>query len=97
MKLFANKIYNNQNGKSMLDYASIFLKKKELKTRQCVYISQDMHGTVSRITWMFPGREVTVGSYIDNVLKQHFEAHKDEINELYKKELHKDGGKFIIP
>jgi len=31
-------------------------------------------------------RDVTVGGYIDSVLLLHLETHKDEINELYKKE-----------
>ena len=30
-------------------------------------------------------KEITVGGYIDTVLLRHLERHKDEINELYKK------------
>jgi hypothetical protein len=96
MKTLTKAIFRGQSQKKGTDYADVYLKKKELKTRQCVYISRDMHGTVSRITRMFADSEITVGSYIDNVLMQHFEAHKDEINELYRQELQRDG-KGLIP
>jgi hypothetical protein len=97
MKTLTQAIFRSQSRKEETDYAAVYLKKKELKTRQCVYISRDMHGIVSRITRMFPDSEVTVGSYIDNVLMQHFEAHRDEINELYKQELQRKDGKDLIP
>jgi hypothetical protein len=84
MKTLTQAIFRGQSRKGETDYAAVYLKMKELKTRQCVYTSRDVHGTVSRITRMFPDREVTVGSYMDNVLMQHLEAHRDEINELYK-------------
>jgi hypothetical protein len=97
MKTLTRAVFRKPPRREETGYAATFLKKKELKTRQCVYISRDMHGIVSRITGMFPDRDITVGSYIDNVLVQHFEAHKDEINELYKKELQKrEGGDLIV-
>lgn len=68
------------------DYISVFLQKNELKTRHGVYISRDMYETVSEIVRVIAGKEVTVGGYIENVLSRHLESHKDEINELYKKE-----------
>jgi len=68
------------------DYISIFLQKNEFKTRQCVYISGQIHTTISEIVRVIADKDVTVGGYIDNVLLQHLEAHKDEINELYKKD-----------
>ena len=32
------------------------------------------------------GREISVGGYVDTVLRQHLEQHKEKINELYKKQ-----------
>jgi hypothetical protein len=68
------------------DYSSSFLQRNELKARSCVYISQKVHDTISKIVRFIADKEVTVGGYIDNVLLQHLEAHKDEINGLYKRE-----------
>lgn len=96
MKTLTQAIFRKQQQKKETDYAAVYLNNRKLKARQCVYISQDMHGIVSRITRMFPDGEITVGSYVDNVLIQHFEAHKGEINELYKKELDKRDRDLLI-
>ena len=72
--------------RNSLDYSSLFLQRNELKVRSCVYISQRIHNTISEIVRVIADKEVTVGGYIDNVLLQHLEAHKDEINDLYKRE-----------
>jgi hypothetical protein len=68
------------------DYSSLFLERNEIKTRSCVYISQRIHTTILKIVRVIADKDVTVGGYIDNVLQQHLEAHKDEINDLYKRE-----------
>jgi hypothetical protein len=67
-------------------YDSIFLQRNEIKTRQCVYISREVHTKISKIVNVIADNEITVGGYIDTVLAQHLELHKDEINELYKKQ-----------
>jgi len=69
-----------------VDYSSLFLQRNELKERSCVYISRKIHNTISEIVRVIADRDVTVGGYIDNVLLQHLELHRDEINDLYKKE-----------
>jgi hypothetical protein len=61
------------------DYSSLFLKKKELDDRQCVYIGKKTHTTVSKIVRMLG----------NNILLQHFKTYKTEISELYERELHK--------
>ena len=69
------------------DYTATFLKRNEIKTRQCVYISREIHNQISRIANVISDKEITVGGYIDTVLACHLEQHKDEIKELYKKQL----------
>ena len=70
-----------------VDYTATFLKRNEIKTRQCVYISREIHNQISRIVNVISDKEITVGGYIDTVLACHLEQHKDEINELYKRKL----------
>ena len=72
--------------RSNADYSNLFLQRNEFKARSCVYISQNVHFIISKIVKVVDSKNVTVGGYIDNVLLQHLEAHKDEINDLYKKE-----------
>ncbi len=64
------------------DYSGLFLRRNEIKTRQCVYISRDVHSKILKIVNDIAGREISVGGYVDTVLRQHLEQHKEKINEL---------------
>ena len=55
------------------EYAAKFLRPHNLKNRVSVYMV-----IVKRIG----GRELTTAGYIDNILREHLEAHKDRINEI---------------
>ena len=68
------------------DYSGLFLRRNEIKTRQCVYISRDVHSKILKIVNDIAGREISVGGYVDTVLRQHLEQHKEKINELYRKQ-----------
>ena len=68
------------------DYNELFLRRNEIKTRQCVYISRDVHGKILKIVNDIAGGEISVGGYVDTVLRRHLEQHKERINELYKKQ-----------
>jgi hypothetical protein len=41
-------------------------------------------------------RDITVGGYIDSILMEHLETHKEEIAELYNRELEKRNGKNLM-
>lgn len=79
---------NRETGKGkkrgLSEYGEKFLKRNELKTWQCVYISQQIHTVISRLVHVIADKDITVGGYIDTVLAEHLERHKDEINELYR-------------
>jgi hypothetical protein len=70
-------------------YCSQFLKRNDFKARQCVYISQRIHAAVSEIVRIISDRDITVGGYIDSILTEHLDTHRDEITELYNSELSK--------
>lgn len=79
---------NRETGKGkkrgLSEYGEKFLKRNELKTRQCVYISGQIHAVISRLVHVIVDKDITVGGYIDTVLAEHLERHKEEINELYR-------------
>lgn len=79
---------NRETGKGkkrgQSEYGEKFLKRNELKTRQCVYISGQIHAVISRLVHVIADKDITVGGYIDTVLAEHLERHKEEINELYR-------------
>jgi hypothetical protein len=78
------------------DYGSQFFQRNGFKTRQCVYISQRIHATISEIVRVISDRDITVGGYIDSILMEHLETHKEEIAELYNRELEKRNGKNLM-
>ena len=45
-----------------------------------------MRVRINKIVNDIAGREISVGGYVDTVLRQHLEQHKEKINELYKKQ-----------
>ena len=67
-------------------YREVFVSRNEIKHRQCVYISHEVHSLVSSLVRALveQGGEITVGGYIDKVLYEHLQAYKDDINELYR-------------
>ena len=68
-------------------YDSAFFKRNEIKTRQCVYISREIHRKISRIVSVLAKHELTVGGYIDLILERHLEENQEEINGLLRKEI----------
>ena len=63
-----------------------FLKRKEIKSRQCVYISAEVHEIVKKIVDVVTNRGISMGDYVEMVLLKHFEENKDVLNELYHKD-----------
>lgn len=63
------------------------LASREIKVRKCVYISREVQEKVARVVNTLSNGEATIGSYVDNVLLEHLNEHKDEINELYYQQM----------
>ena len=76
---------------SQPDYESMFIKESDVTTRQArhVYIRTDFHDLISKITHIIANKEMSIFSYIDNVLAHHFEEFQEEISKIYK-EKNKD-------
>jgi hypothetical protein len=93
--MFDKKDKDRYPAKTTADYASLFLRKKELQSRQCVYISQKVHSTVAEILRIVASKDVSIGGYIDEIILEHLKMHKEEINGLYKRELQKGSNSLI--
>lgn len=76
------------------DYESLFIREaggitaREGKT---VYIRKKYHDRIQKIVRVIGGNHLSLFSYLDNVLEQHFAAFKEEIDTLYKQ---RDEGVF---
>ena len=78
------------------DYESLFLTDAGIPTRsgKLVSIREKYHKRIAKIVQALDRKNVSIFSYIDNVLSHHFDTYQDEINEIYNRENDDD---YIIP
>ena len=67
-----------------VDYGEIYFKKVDLSYRKSICITRETHSTLLTIVNMIGGRKTNLSSYVENIILQHLEKHKEEINELYE-------------
>lgn len=74
------------------DYETLFIRNAPTTTRsgKAVYIRKEFHDRITRIVQNIGLNNVSLFSYIDNVLEHHFNTYQDEISELYRKSLPED-------
>ena len=61
------------------DYERLFIRNAPSNTRK------EFHERITRIVQVIGKNELSLYSYLDNVLEQHFATYQEEISELYKK------------
>lgn len=61
-----------------------YLVTREIQVRKCVYISRDIQQKIARIVGVLADGDTTIGGYIDNVIEEHLNLYRDEINALYR-------------
>lgn len=69
------------------DYETLFIKAAATTTRsgKAVYIRKEFHDRITRIIQNIGYNELSLFSYIDNVLEHHFNIYQEDISELYRK------------
>lgn len=72
------------------DYETLFVKESGItaRTGKMVYIRREFHDTIQSVCQVIGGNEVSLSSFIDNVLAHHFDTYGNEITRLYN-EKHK--------
>lgn len=67
-------------------YRSLFLKESTISARKgkTVYIRKEYHERIQRIIRIITKDEVSLSSYINNVLAHHFDTFQEDIVELYE-------------
>ena len=59
---------------------STFLQASEIKTRQCIYISREIHEKVAIVTSRM-GNGLSIGKFVDNILRDHFRQYGQQYME----------------
>ena len=74
------------------DYESLFLTDAGIPTRsgKLVSIREKYHKRIAKVVQALGKKDVSIFSYIDNVLSHHFDTYQDEINEIYNKDNEDD-------
>lgn len=69
------------------DYESLFIRNAPSNTRsgKTVYIRKEFHERITRIVQVIGQNELSLYSYLDNVLEHHFTTYQEDIVELYRK------------
>ena len=52
-------------------------------------ITRDTHQKLSQIVSLIGGKNGTIGSYIENIIRRHFDLYRDEINTLCERKPQK--------
>lgn len=70
------------------EYLKRFMKPSGSKAREgkLVYISQKNHGRISLLVQFIGKNDITISDYLDNVLTEHFELHKEAMQEAFEDE-----------
>ena len=70
------------------NYKSVFFKKRAV-CRQSVYISGEIQKRIMQIVGVITNKQVSIGSFIDNVLEEHLNTYNDVLSVLYREEMQK--------
>ena len=85
----------NNNGNSLIEkklptnkeqhYNSSFFKEADIPARmgKTIYIRAENHERIQRILRIIGKDKVSLFSYVDNVLEEHFKNYENEIRKLY--------------
>lgn len=63
-------------------------RKPEGTAQKAVYISRENHEAVKRIVGMAGGQGTTISGYIDNIVTEHLERHRAELESLHGRKSH---------
>ena len=86
---------NNNNGNSLIEkklptnkeqhYKSSFFKEADIPARmgKTIYLRAEYHERIQRILRIIGKDKVSLFSYVDNVLEEHFKNYENEIRKLY--------------
>lgn len=69
-------------------YTELFLHRREAAPKRQTYINQAIFTKLTKILAVI-APELTVPTFLDNVLSQHLEQYSDEINDLYERQFEK--------
>jgi Protein of unknown function (DUF3408). len=71
------------------NYEDTYFAKVDFSNRQMTTITRDTHQKLSQIVSLIGGKNGTIGSYLENIIRRHFDLYRDEINALCERKPQK--------
>jgi hypothetical protein len=75
------------------NYKSLFVKEvvgsSKSRINKVVYIRKEHHDRILKVVQIIGKNEVSMFSFLDNVLEHHFSTYQSELNELYESSIEK--------
>jgi hypothetical protein len=83
------KKQKNRYKRKSQDYESLFISESTATARlgKTVYIRKEHHERILKIIQVIGNNEVSLFSYIDNVLTHHFDSFQEDISQAYKSKI----------
>ena len=74
------------------DYTALFIRQSEETARlgKTVYVRREFHDRIVKIVQIIGDNEISLFSYIDNVLANHFDNFQEDISQIYKQRISND-------
>ena len=81
-----------QRIRKQTDYTTLFIRQSDETARleKTVYVRKEFHDRILKIIQVVGGNEVSLFSYIDNVLAHHFDNFQEDISQVYKQRVSND-------
>ncbi|MDR1864164.1 MAG: DUF3408 domain-containing protein [Bacteroidales bacterium] len=69
------------------EYESLFIRESNVTARlgKTVYIRKEFHDRILKIVQVIGANEISLFSYMDNLIAHHFETFQDEISQSYRR------------
>jgi hypothetical protein len=64
-------------------YTETYFRRIDFTDRQPLYITRATHEKLMLIVNIIGGRKATISSYVENILLQHLDSHREEIGRLF--------------
>ncbi|MCP3894089.1 MAG: DUF3408 domain-containing protein [Bacteroides sp.] len=71
------------------EYVDRYFEKVDFTDRQLIYITRETHQKLTDIVNVIGGKQGTISGYIENIIRDHFESFKEEVNALYTSKFKK--------
>jgi len=75
-------------------YRDTYFRRVDFSDRQPLYITRTTHEKLMMMVNLIGGRKATISSFVENVVLQHLENHREEINRLFDEHYAKSRNEF---